>query len=805
MTQLVRDVRIAFRALRRRPVLLITATATLALGLGAGTGVFSVIEAALLQPLPFRDADRLAVVWGVAGPEQDIRGASPIEIRDWDEGVEALGPLALYNETTVNLTGAGEAEQLEAETVGTGLFEILGVAPILGRGLVEEDGEAGAAGSAVISHDLWQRRFGGEADAIGQSVVLDDVPFTIVGVMPEGFRGLSFDTEIWVPLGPFSSPEAFTARGTRWLAAVGRLGPGATVEGAQEQFDAVAARLAEAYPDENADRAALVLPIRDFYVGQSRALLLMVLGGVGLLLLIACANVANLQLVRAVERKQEVALRYALGSGAMQVARHLVAESLVLAAIGGAAGVAVAWAGLRLLLPIIPAGVLPGYAAPGVDGPVLAFGLVTAIGAGALFALAPAVRVARQDPAGALRSGGRGATRGAGGRVQRGIIVAEVAVALVLLVAAGLAVDSLRAQLAIRPGFEADGVLAGRLTLGSDVYERDTRIQFVEELVAEIGGVAGVREAAVVSRAPLRGYNSASYIYRAEDPMDADHRIRFYFHGMTPRAFELLRIPLVRGRGFTAADRADAPAVAVVSEAFAARIWPGEEPLGRRVVFAGDTATVVGVAGNVRQRTLTTSLMDPGEDPDVYFAYPQLPVRSFDVLVRADGDPAPLTGAIRRLVAERDPSLPLYDVATLTSELEAQTALGRMVSAFLGVFAVLALIAAAVGLFGVLAFVVRGRRAEIAVRTALGAGPGRILRLVVGQGLAMVGLGLAIGMVGAIVAGGYTASQLYGVSVNDPVILVGTAVALLIVGALASALPAISALRVDPRAAMAEE
>ncbi|MEJ2503572.1 MAG: ADOP family duplicated permease [Gemmatimonadota bacterium] len=805
MIQLVRDVRIAFRALRRRPLLLFTATATLALGLGAGTAVFSVIEAALLQPLPFRDADRLAVVWGVAGPEQDIRGASPIEIRDWDDGAAAIGPLALYNETTVNLTGAGEAEQLEAEVVGPGIFDVLGVAPVLGRGLLPEDGVAGAAGSAVISHDLWQRRFGGEADVLGRGVVLDDVAFSIVGVMPQGFRGLSFDTEIWVPLGPFSSPETFTERGSRWLAAIGRLVPGATAETAQEQLDAVAARLAEAYPEANGDRAALLLPMREFYVGPSRALLLMVLGGVGLLLLIACANVANLQLVRAVERKREVALRFALGSGVAQVARHLMVESLVLATLGGVAGVAVAWAGLQLLLPLIPPGVLPAYASPAIDAPVLLFGAATALGAGVLFALVPAARVAREDPAGALRAGGRGATRGAGGRAQRAIIVAEVAVALVLLVAAGLAVDSLRAQLAIRPGFDADGVLAARVTLGSGGYDAESRVGFVEDVVRDLSGVAGVRSAAIASRAPLRGYNAASYIYRAEDPIDADHRVRFYLHGVTPGAFELLGVPLVRGRGFTVADRSEAPAVAVVSQAFAARIWPGQDPVGRRVVFAGDSATVVGVAGNVRQRALTTSLMDPGEDPDVYFPYAQLPTRSFDILVRAEGDPARLTGAVRGLIADRDPSLPLYDVATLTSELDAQTALGRMVSAFLTVFAVLALVAAAIGLFGVLAFVVRGRRAEIAVRAALGAGPRRILRLVVGQGLAMVAMGLAVGILAALAAARFAASQLYGVSATDPVILAGTAMALLAVGVAASALPAIAALRVDPRTAMAEE
>ena len=805
MSAFLHDVRLGFRALLRRPILLITATLTLGLGLGASVAVFSVVDAAIGQPLPFRDADRLVLVRGVAGAERDIRDGSPQEIRDWDAGVDAVGPLAYYDETTVNLTGVETAEQLEAELVSPAFLGVLGVAPALGRGLVPEDDEPGAAGSALISHDLWQRRFGGAPEVVGRAITLDDAAFTIVGVLPPGFRGLSFDTDIWIPLGPFASPETFTRRGGRWLAAIGRLAPGADTAAAQAQLDAVAARLAEAYPESNADRGAMLQPLRAFYLGPARGLLLMVLGGVGLLLLIACANVANLQLVRAVERRRELALRAALGAGTGDVARQLAAESVVLAALGGAAGVALAWAGLQALLPLVPPGVLPAYARPGLDAPVLAFGLAATLAAALLFALAPALHASRGQPATTLRGTGRSTGGGGRPRAQQVIIVAEVALALVLLTGAGFAVRSLQAQLAIRPGFDPDGVLAARVSLGGDRYDAAGRIAFARDVVDELRGLPGVEGAAVVSRAPLRGYNSASYIYRAEDPADPEHRIRFYFHGLTPGALELLGVPIVAGRALAASDQANAPPVAVVSQAFAAKVWPGSDPLGRRVVFSGDTATVVGVAGDVRQRNLTTSLMDPGEDPDVYFAYPQLPTGSFDILVRAARDPAAFTGAIRRAVAARDPALPLYDVAPLRAELDAQTALGRMVSAFLGVFAALALIAAAVGLFGVLAFVVRGRRAEIALRAALGADAARILRMVMGQGVALVGLGLALGAAGALAAGRLAATQLYGVSAGDPAVLIGTAVALLAVGAAASAIPALAAARIDPRTAMAEE
>lgn len=802
----LRDLRLGFRALRRRPLLLITATLTLGLGVGASTGVFSVIEAALLQPLPFRDADRLAVVWGVAGPEEDIRGASPIEIRNWDEAVDALGPLALYNETTLNLGGEGRAELLEAELVGSTFFQVLGVAPILGRGFLPGDDEAGAAGRAVISHDLWQRRFAGSPDITGRSLLLDDVSFTVAGVMPRGFHGLSFDTEIWVTLGPFASPAGLADRGGRYLAALGRLAPGASQEAAQAQLDAVATRLEEAYPDTNRDRGAMLLPLRDFYVGQSRSLLLLVLGGVLVLLMITAANVASLQLVRAVERRREVALRHALGAGAMPVARQFLVESALLAAIGGLAGLVLAWVGIQTLLPLVPDGVLPPNARPAIDPAVLGFGILATLTTALLFSAVPALQAARQDPAGALRLGGRGSTRGSGARAQRAIIVGEVALAFVLVVGAGLAARSLRAQLALEPGFEPAGVLAGRVSLSSDGYDSvATRISFARDMVDELSGSPGVERAGLASRAPLRGYDAASYIYRAEDPIDADHRIRFYLHSMSPGTLELLGIPIVEGRGLTASDVRDGPGVAVVSRAFAEKVWPGSDPLGRRVVFGGDTATVVGIAGNVRQRTLTTDLMDPGEDPDVYFAYDQVPTRNLDLLVRSAGDPAVLTGAIREALARRDPSIPLYDVATLESELAAQTALGRMVSWFLGVFASLALVAAAVGLFGVLAFAVRGRRAEIAVRAALGAAPARIQRMVVGQGLTLVALGLLLGLAGALGAVGIAASQLYGVHPMDPIVLGGTALVLLLLGAAASAIPAFQAMRVDPRSAMAEE
>ena len=804
MTDFLRDLRIGFRALRARPLFLFAAVSTLALGIGASTGVFSVIEAALLRPLPFRDAGELAVVWGVAGPERDIRGASPIEIRDWDAQVDALGPLSRYTSTTLNLSGEGDAAQLAGENVGPEFFGVLGVSPALGRGFTAEDDVPGAPLTIVISDELWRTRFGADPRVIGRMLRLDDQPREVIGVMPPGFRGLTFDADVWVPLGASLGEAGMSQRGGRWLAAVGRLEPGRTAEEAQSQLTAAAARLEELYPDTNRERGADLLSLRDYYVAQTRPLLLMVLGGVGLLLLIACANVANLQIVRGLERGREVALRYALGAGRARVGRQVLAESLVLGLLGAAAGIALAAVLVGALLPLVPDGVLPPYARPGLDPAVLLFGLGAGVVTSAVFGLAPAVRAARQDPATALRGTGRGITTGRPGRVgaQQAIVAVEVALALVLLVGAGLALRSLREQLDIRPGFEPEGVLAARLALTSQSYDTQGRISFVDRLLAEVSGAPGVESATVVSNGPLRGYNAASIL---ADPEDPERQVRYYRHSVSPGFFEQMGIA-VRGRTFTASDGFDDPPVVVISEALAMRLWPDRDAIGRRIMIGPrDTVSVVGVAASVRYRDLTTSLMDPGEDPDVYFSFAQLPTSSFDIMLKTAGDPGALTAPLRAVVGRMDPSLPLYDVAPMTRVLGGQTALGRMVSAFLGVFGALALIVSAVGLYGVLAFVVRGRRREIAIRQALGARPAEIRRMVVGQAVRLVSVGLVFGLGAALAAGRLAASVLYGVPAVDPLVLAGTMAGLLGVAAVASWVPARQATGVEPSTAMASE
>ncbi len=800
MSAISQDLRVGLRSMRRRPGFFATAVATLALGLGAATAIFAVVQAALLRPLPFREPDRLRMVWGVAGPDRDVRGASPIEIDDWRRMTRSFEDLSIYDRTAVNLSGDGPARQLPMEIVSPGYLRLLGVVPALGRGLRAEDDQPGAVGGAVISDALWKGRFGADPGVIGRAIELDGTPFTVVGVAPPGFRGLAFDAEIWAPLGPFATPEAMQARGSRWLGAVGRLRPGVSESMAQQDMDAAASRLEQIYPELNRQRGALVIGLKAYQLDNARRLLLVLLAGVGLLLLIACANVANLQLVRTEDRRRELALRRALGATRARVVRQLITESVALSVLGGAAGVFLAWIALGALLPLLPAGTLPLYADVRLDPVVVAVAIFTAVASGVLLGLLPAWRTHAE--AQELRTAHATTAGWRKGRVslQQVILGGQLALALVLLVSAGLAVRSLREQLAIEPGFRAEGVLAATVSLTGDGYDAPARRRFVTGLLDRIRGLPGVLDVAVGSDAPLRGSSSASILRRQRQP---DDRIRYYRHSVTSTYFRTLGIPVVRGRGFDAGDRTDAPGVAVISAAFAARLFPGTDALGQRLMIGGDTATIVGIVGNVHYRDLTTSMLDPADDPDLYFHEPQVTPRTLTILVRG-ADPAALAGPVRRAVASLDASIPAYDVQPLARALAAQTALVRFISFLLGLFALLSLTLAAVGLYGVTAYVVRGRRQEIAVRLAVGARPASVQKLLLWQSLGVIAVGLGIGGGGALMAGRVLARMLYGVRATDPVVLAATALILSGAALLATWVPAARASRIEPRVTLTE-
>jgi predicted permease len=810
MDTLLKDFRFATRSLRKQPAFTTTVIATLALAIGAATAIFSVVEATLLRPLPFRETSRLVFLWGVAGPERAIRGGSPIEVQDWGRLNRTFEHVATYDETSLNLRRADGAERVEAEMVSASFFPMLGVTPQIGRVFTPaEDAVPDANPVVLISDAMWRTQFGGEPGIVGRTLTLNDRPFTVLGVMRPGFKGFSFDTDVWFPAAMVRAnggPQNHADRGNRWLGAIGRLRNGVTLEQAQRDMDRVAAELARDFPQSNKDRGVRLFSLRDSYLGSTRTLVLALFGAVGLFLLIACANVIGLQLVRAAGRRREIALRMALGANRGRLLQQLVVEGVTLAMAGAIVGLAVAHWGLAGLTALAPDGVLPNFAAPSINLIAFAFALVVAVGCGILFGIIPAMRASRLELVGALKEGARGSGNGFGRRRLGGqqlLIVLETAVALVLLVGAGLMVRSLQRQLAVDPGFNPDGVLSTRLALPQERYRNpERRLQFVEDLRTRLTAIPSVKSVAIGSDLPLGDASSASFVFVP----DVNDQFRYYRHAVGPEYFSSLGIRLLRGRAFTRADRDSAPGVAIINEATARRFWRGADPVGRRLRFGGPDgaeATIVGVVGDVRFRNLTTPLAT--SEPDVYFPLAQFPTRNLHVAVRSTLPPEQLAAVVRREIAAIDQTVPVFSVRPMAKLLAQQTARGRFGSAVLSAFGLSALVLAAVGLYGVLAFIVSLRRREIGIRLALGATSGRVLEGVIGQGTTLAALGLVVGTAVAFFSTRVIESQLFGVGARDPVVFAVSAVALLLVAALASWVPARRASRVDPQIALRAE
>ena len=808
ISQIWRDLHYAARKLHKNPGFTVVAVSTLALGIGASTAIFSVVDSVLLRALPFENPDRLNVILGVAGPDRDVRGGSWPEIRDWETLTRSFADISIYAETTLNLSGRGAAETLEGEIVSPGYFRLLGVSPHLGRGLLPEDDVPNSTAKVVISHALWQERFGGARDVLGRTIVVDDRPALIVGVMPEGFRGLSFDTQIWTTLLPFE-PDAGNDRGRRWLTAIGRLRGGASPQSAQADIRNAARQLEDQYPDSNWERSADLVSLREFYLGTTRMLLLVVLGAVGFLMLIACVNVINLQITRGIGRRGEVALRYALGAGRQRVVRQFTTEAVALAILGGAVGVLIAWVGMQSLISMIPAGIVPGYAQASINGRVLLFAAGIVMVAGILSGVVPALRSTRHGLADGLRMPGSGAAPGAragSSPLLRMLVAVEVALAVLLIGGAALMVRSLVEQLAVPPGFESENVLVAGVNLTGGEYTGAARVRFATQLVETLASSAGVVSVAIGSDAPLRGNASASVLYAEGRP---DDRVRYYRHSVTPGYFRTLGIRMIRGRSFEPSDDTDAPPVVIVSEAFARKLWPGRDAIGQYVRIGQDDseyrATVVGVAGNVRFRDLTSDLFSPAEDPDVYFAYAQMPTGSLEVLVRSAASQLVAVDVMQRALAELDPSVPLASPQALESVLAQQTGNARFGSVILGLFAVLALVLCGIGLYGIMAFFVVSRRSEIAIRMALGARQTRVLAMVVRQGMLLVGIGVTAGLTAVLLGGRLFSNLFYGVGAADPLVHLSSAALLAMIAFIACVLPAWRATRIDPTEAIRHE
>ncbi len=794
------DARLAGRALRREPAFALVAVVTLALGIGATTAIFSVVEAVLLRPLPFPEGDRIVLVGEVgpkAAPGERAGTVSFPNFDDWRRGARSLEAMALFNEWSPSLTGAGEPARLRGALVTAGVFDALRVAPALGRPILPADNVPGAAPVAVLSDAFWRRRFGADPSVVGRALTTNGVPRTVVGVLPAGLRPPgALDAELWGN-NYFDSTDT---RGARYLSAIARLAPGATLEGARAELRAIAARLSAAYPENDAGWSAAVTPLREAVAGDARRPLLLLLGASGLVLLVACANLSNLLIARGLARGREFALRAALGAGRWRVLRQVLVESTALALCGAAAGLALAALGVRAALRLAPEAV---RAQPvSVDPAVLGFALAVTVVTGVLAGLAPAWRAARADPQAALKGGGRGTTDGAGLRARDALAVTQLALALALLAGAGLLVKSLVRLQRVDPGVRAEGVLALSLNLPTAKYPRDALPRTVERLVAAASAVPGVRSAAVTSILPFaagwdrvgvdvygrpRGHENGGAVM-----LEADRYI------VTPAYFRTLGIPLRAGRLLAAADDGGgrSPLVVLVDEVFARRLAPNGSPIGLRVSTGdGEWRTVVGVVGHVRHYGLEVP-----SGGQIYLPQAQVPWRWLGLVVRADPRvaPASLAPGLRAAVRALDPDQPVFGVTTLDAMLAELGAPRRFVLVLLGAFAGVALLLAGVGLYGVVAYGVARRARELGVRVTLGATPAAIRRAVVGRGVRLALAGAALGTLGALAGGRLLVGALFGVRPADPGVLAGVAALLVAAAALASWVPARRATRVDP-------
>ena len=817
MSSLRQDLTYALRTFRRNPGFTVVAVLTLALALGGNTAIFSVVDAALLQALPFEDHEELVFLNGYHLDEGQIaiRGASFPEFRDWKEGAATIESMAAVEGASLAVAGEGIAERLVTEIVTRDYFQALRAEAAQGRTfLPEEHAEPDARPVAVISHSLWERRYGMDPSALGADLIVNDRPLTIVGVMPEGFRGtnLALGTDLWIPDQMMSldmGAEVLEARGARFLTVLGRLAPGVGVEGAQEELDAIARGLQRTYPRAHEDRWAQVQTFRDGYLGDTGRLLWILMGAGAVLLMIAAANVANLLLVRAHGRTRELVLRRALGAEGRRVAAQLLVESVSLATLGGVLGMGVAIWALEILGPMIPAGALPGYVEPELSATAFLFSLGVLALAGVVIGLVPAASSARLDIATRLREGAHASTSAGLRRLrpQHVFVVAQVALALVLMVGAGLLTRSFRAQIEVETGARLEGVQAMALQLPRSRYDdRETLWNFARELRRQLSALPGAERAAIASDLPLWSGSSGAYIFREGD--GPDDRIRIHRHFVTPEYFETLDVELLDGRLLDETDVDGAPAVIVITDAMARRVFPGERAVGKTMSLAPNDEVpveVVGVIEDLRYRDITTSLMADANSPDVFFSYGQIPSRNLAVAVRARVEPEALGPAMRQVVAELDPDLPIFRLQPLIEGWRSQTATPRFAAFLMSLFSALAAVLASVGIYGVLAFTVGQRAQEIAIRRAIGASGGRVARSVLGDGLKLAAFGLVVGGVGSLAGARVLDRFLYGIEATDPVTFVSVGGAMVAVAFVAAVLPAVRAVRRHPAEALTQE
>jgi len=796
--ELKQDLIYTLRALRSAPGFALVALLTLALGIGANTAIFSVVRGVLLSPLPFPEADRIVRVWHTNRAENDLKSqVSEPDFKEWSAATKRFSSLSAYwyspGGSGADLTGVGTPERIQGAYFTPTFFETLRPRAQIGRTIRPDEAVEGNDHYVVLSDGFWERRLAGDRTIVGRALTIDGIPYTVVGVMEPGFTYPADRIDFWMPLSNQGPGSIGRQRGSRFLDVIGRLAPGATIQQAHDELASLSRLTAEREPEARGWTDVVTLPVHEALVGDVRRPLIVLLGAVGFVLLITCVNIAGLLLARATARQRELAVRSALGAGRGRIIRQLVTESVLLALIGGTLGVALALAGVRVL-GTVGAADLPRATEIRIDGIVLLYALGVSTLAGLIFGLLPAIRATSRNLQSVLRAGSRGSVGNAGHKLRAALVVAEVALAVVLVVGAGLATKSFSRLLDIDPGFTPNNVLAVRLGIAYERYG-DQRVRgYYQALLDRIAAVPGVEAVGSAKDFPLRGTGELRPLTVPGSPGgDAEKSVRLAVMHVSADYFRAMGVPLREGRTFTTADREDAPPVWVVNEAFARRYFPNESPVGKVVRMGPVPIQIIGVVGDFRQKSLT----EPAE-PYAYIHYPQNMRVGMSIAVRTAGDPLRYANAVREAIWSVDRDQTITNVETLSAIVGGNVARPRLLATLLVLFGVMGLTLGVLGIYGVLAYAVSQRRQEIGVRVALGASPRSVLGLVVGQGMMLAGIGVTAGIAGALVLTRVMAAVLYDVRTTDPATFATVVVVLLGAAFVASWLPARRALRIDP-------
>jgi putative ABC transport system permease protein len=801
MDSIINDIRYGLRGLLKRPGFTAIALIALALGIGANTAIFSLVNAVILQPLPYHDPDRLVWVFGNVRNGANRASVAPLDFLDYRSQNKTFEQLAASVSITrpMNLTGSGEPERLTASVITGNYFDTFGVRPTLGRGFSLENEKSGQDQVTVLSYAFWQTRFGGDPNIVNKTINLDGKAYEVLGVMPAEVV-LPQPAQLWVPLNFDSDPE-MKMRKAHFLRPLGRLKAGVTLNQAQADTDLIAAQLEQQYPDSNTGWGLRLIPLREVLVGGSRPLLFILFGVVGFVLLIACANVANLLLVRAAARQREIAMRTALGAGRLRIIRQMITESLLLAICGGALGALLATAGVKLLVAL-SADSLPPTANVKINATVLAFTLLISLATGLLFGLAPVFRMMKENLVDALKDGMRGSEATLKNRTRSVLVVFESALAVMLLIAAGLLIRSLVALQNVDPGFDANNVLTMRVDLPRQKYDTPEKTSnFFEQLETRVAGLPGVEGVGLITELPLSGQpNDMPFTVEGRPTVASTQPFGADFRRVNQNYFSAMRIPLRRGRNFTAQEVRRSDKVIVVSQQLVDTVFPNEEPLGKRLVMGvgNEPFEIIGIVGDIRHRALQAQPL-----PAMYM--PSHEPSWMNLVIRTQGDPLSLVGGVRKELNALDPDQPIAAIRPMTEWVAMSVAGARYRTTLLGLFALLAMILAATGIYGVMSYSVAQRTQEIGVRMALGARPLDVLLLVVRQGMMLVLIGVVVGLVGALVLTRVMSSLLFAVTERDPVTFVAVAALLIAVAFIACFVPARRATKVDPLLALRYE